>query len=178
MAKKVNKYQYETSPRKLEPDYLPAKKPKVPKKSAKTKPEVKKKENKKDKSKLQALTSRRQQVEMVVYIIIGFVILFAISYRNSQIDESFAKVQSLKSDLSEIEKQNAQLEISIENVLNLNDIEQQAKELLGMQKLTSKQTIYVSLPKTDYIETVSEEVKLSENVSIFERIKQTIVDIF
>ena len=48
--------------------------------------------------------------------------------------------------------------VSIENGLNLNNIEKLAKEKLGMQKLTNKQTVYINLPKKDYVESASEEV--------------------
>ena len=178
MPRNFSKYQYDTNPRKAVPDYTPPKKPKIPKKSTTIKSEIKKKEDRKSTPKFRPQTSRKQQVILVTYIIIGFIILFAISYRNSQIDENFAKVQSLKGELSEIEKQNAQLEISIENALNLNEIEQQAKELLGMQKLSNRQTVYVNLPKIDYIETVSETVVIEESVPVFQRIINGISNIF
>ena len=46
--------------------------------------------------------------------------------------------------------------------------------MLGMQKLTSKQTIYVSLPKRDYVEPATEEVIIEEKneyESILKKIK-------
>ena len=96
--------------------------------------------------------------------------LLTISYRNSVINESFTKVQSLKTELAALQKENEQLEVSIENSLNLNNIEQAAKEKLGMQKLGSKQTHYITLPKKDYVEVASEEVILDEEVSWFDKI--------
>ena len=156
MATSKNRYQYETSPRKIEPNYVPKKKV-APKKNT----------NKKKKA------GKQKQVEksVIKYLIVGFAIFFAIAYRNSKIDENFAKVQDLKSELSEIQKQNVQLEISIENSLNLNNLEQQAKELLGMQKLSNRQTVYVNYPKEDYIEIESEKVIIEEDTSIFQKIK-------
>ena len=101
--------------------------------------------------------------------------LYAICYRNSQINETFSDVQDAKAQLSELEKQNEQLNVSIQNSINLNQIEQSAKVLLGMQKLTSKQTIYVNLPKRDYVEPATEEIIMEEEQydfsSIFEKIK-------
>ena len=139
-------YQYETSPRKLEPDYRPQKR----KKQVKVKqPEKNKKIDKKEK---------RKRIRQTLTVLALFVVLVAISYRNSAINESFSKVQSLKSELSEIKKENEQLEVSIENSLNLNNIEQIAKEKLGMQKLTNRQTVYVELPKKDYVKSAVEEV--------------------
>ena len=79
-------------------------------------------------------------------------------------------VQNLKKELSSLEKENEQLKVNIENSVNLNNIEQAAKEKLGMQKLTNKQAVYVSLPKKDYIETSTEEVKIEEDQNWFEKI--------
>ena len=79
-------------------------------------------------------------------------------------------MQDLKKELSSLEKENEQLKVNIENSLNLNTIEKLAKERLGMQKLTNKQTIYVNLPKKDYVESASEEVVIEEQKNWFEKI--------
>ena len=157
MPRNYNRYQYETSPRKLEPEYTPIKNPyKTKKTTART---VKKTSNNRAKQ------LKKQQNKAIKYLLVGFAIIFGICYRNSQIDENFAAMQDLKEEFAEVEKQNAQLEISIENGLNLNNLEQEAKEKLGMQKLNSNQTIYITLPKTDYIEPASEEVIIEEQQS-------------
>ena len=44
-----------------------------------------------------------------------------------------------------------------------------AKEKLGMQKLTNKQTVYVSLPKKDYVESASEKVVIEKDKNWFEK---------
>lgn len=150
-------YQYETSPRKLEPEY-------APKRNKKNKTTVKTK-TKQSKTALKKEKNRKIKQTLMVFAL--FVILVAISYRNSIINESFSKVQSLKTQLAEIQKENEQLEVSIENSLNLNNIEQVAKEKLGMQKLTNKQTVYVELPKKDYVKSANEEVIIKEDKDWF-----------
>ena len=95
--------------------------------------------------------------------------LLTISYRNSQINEKFTEVQTLKKELSSLEKENEQLEVTIQNSLNLNNIEKQAKEKLGMQKLTNKQTVYVTLPKRDYVEPATEEVVKQDEKNWFQQ---------
>ena len=57
----------------------------------------------------------------------------------------------------------SKLGINIENNLNIKNIEKEAKEKLGMEKLTNKQTVYVTLPKKDYVESATEKVVLKEN---------------
>lgn len=149
------RYQYETSPRKLQPEIKKKKQNKknrlkvvedLPRQEVKISPEQKKRQKK------------------VTLVVIGiFLLLLTISYRNSQINEKFNDVQNLKKELALLQKENEQLNVSIQNGLNLNTVEKIAKEKLGMQKLTSKQTIYVTLPKKDYTESASEKVIIEDD---------------
>lgn len=155
------RYQYETSPRKLEPRY------KNPPKSTKKKLKVIKNDPKKKAAiSKNEKANRRSQICSVLVI---FALLVAISYRNSLITEEFKIIQNLKSDLTNIEKENKQLEISLEGSLNLNKIEKIASEQLGMQKQTVEQTIYTELPKQDYVEAVVQE-EPEKQLSWFEKI--------
>lgn len=150
-----NKYQYETSPRKLEPDYRTYREKKTPE-VIRSRPKKSPKQLKQEKSK---------KVRQTLAVLALFAVLLTISYRNSLINEKFTEVQALKTELAALEKENEQLEVNIENSLNLNNIEQAAKEQLGMQKLTSKQTNYITLSKKDYVEVASEEVVIEEESS-------------
>lgn len=152
-----SRYQYETSPRKLEPTKVPQKKPYPPKKTS----------TKSDKQKQEEISKARnadakKKAKMVFYLVLGFSVLFAIGYRNTQINEAFTEKQNLEKQISQVKKENEQLEVNIQNSLNLTQIEALAKEKLGMQKLTSKQTVYIDLPKKDYIEPASEEIVMTE----------------
>ena len=157
-----SRYEYSTSTRKLQPEYNPKKRNKnnnlivvkdLPRQEVKmTKEQIK----------------RRKNIALIVVAI--FVVLLTVSYRNSQINEKFSQVQKLKKELSSIQKENEQLKVNIENSLNLNNVEKIAKEKLGMQKLTNRQTLYVSLPKRDYVEAATEEVKKEEDKNWFQKI--------
>lgn len=162
-----SRYQYETSPRKLQPEYEPAKK-RYPKKSTAKKAKVVSKKQVKPKAKTKGKI--KSQVKIMGCVLIGFSLLFAISYRNSLINESFSKVKTLKSDLAAVQKENQQLEVSIENNLNLKSVEQSAKEMLGMQKLDNKQAIYINLPKQDYVEPATEEIVKEDNTNWLQKI--------
>lgn len=159
-------YQYETSPRKIQPEYEPIKEPIRKKKSTYTEKEPKTSEANKTKTNSKA----KLKIRVVLYIAIGFVILFSISYRNSLITESFNKKEELKANLAALEKENEQLRVNIENSLNLNNIEQSAKTMLGMQKLDNSQKKYVVLPKEDYMESATEEVVIEEELSWWDQI--------
>lgn len=169
MAAYYNKYQYETSPRKLQPEYRPNQK-KYPKKSTTRKTRDVSKQKVKQQVKPQIKRRVNSKIKVVLYVMIGFFILFAISYRNSVINEKFSEIKSLKSDLANIEKENEQLKVNVENNLNLKAVEQSAKEMLGMQKLENAQTVYINLPKEDYVEPAAEEIVKEDNSSWFEKI--------
>ena len=173
MPRNFNKYQYETSPRKIEPEYAPKKNTYKGKKSTAKKPQEKiKKQTKKNQQE-----EKRKKSKMLTYLILGFIILFAVCYQNAKIDESFEKAQDLKKELAKIEKENSQLELAIESNLNLSHIEQQAKELLGMQKLSSKQIVYVNFEKDDHVEAAAERVNI-ENESVFTKAINALKNLF
>ena len=154
---RYNRYQYETSPRKLEPEYSPITK-KYPKKSV-----TPRNRNKTKNISKASIIRRKDQFKLIATVLIVFSAVLTMSYRNSQIDESFSKTEELKEKYMAIEKENDQMKVDIENSLNYNNVEQQAKELLGMQKLSNKQTVYVNLPKKDYIQPATETVVIEKN---------------
>lgn len=155
-------YEYSTSPRKLQPNYNPNKQNKranlkvvedIPKQGVKISKQQKEK-----------------QIKSTLLVVLIFAVLLTISYRNSQINEKFSKIQSQKKELAALQKENEQLEITIQNSQTINNVEKLAKEKLGMQKLTNKQTVYINLPKEDYVESAAEEVIIKDEKNWFEKI--------
>lgn len=153
-----NRYQYETSPKKVQPNYNEKQKKKL---EVRETPEQYIKEAKKE--------EKKRIVKQILYVLAIFAILLTISYRNSLINEKFSQIQDLKKDLATLQKENEQTKVGIENSLNLNNVEQAAKEKLGMQKLTNKQAVYINLPKKDYIESAKENIIIEEQ-NWFEKI--------
>lgn len=156
-----SRYEYGTSPRKLEPDIQ--RRVKTQKKKIKVVEDLPRQDIRISKE------QKDRQRKLTIVVISVFILLLTISYRNSQINEKFNEVQTLKKELSSLQKENEQLKVSIENSLNLNTIEKLAKEKLGMQKITNKQTVYVTLPKKDYVESAAEEVVSEEEKNWFEQ---------
>ena len=143
MAK--NSYEFGTSPRKVKPNY------KQKEKKQKDFQRIKKINQEQIKQAIKL--EKKKNNKNVAFIIAIFCILLFISYRSSQINERFNEMQSKKANLAAIEKTNGQLEVSIESSLNLDNIEQPAKENLGMQKLDNNQKVFVDLEKKDFIES-------------------------
>ena len=172
-------YQFETSPRKLQPEYEPEQEQKRVKKQH-TK-------NRQRKEKVHTSTKKRQKASreeikrkatFVAYILFGFSILFTISYRNSIINEKFNEKENNKSQLAEIQKINEQLEVSVEHELNLTSIEEIAKDKLGMSKLSNNQKVYVDLPKKEYVESKVEGMNTQNNKNVYERVVNFVINIF
>ena len=163
---RYSRYQYETSPRKLEPEYEPIKDPYKKKKSSTLG---------KKQEKVQTKRHLKSQVKIIASVFLIFASLLVISYRNSLINESFNENESLKSNLAAIQKENEQLRVNLENSMNLSNIAKMAEEKLGMQKLDNSQKVYVSLDKKDYVESASEEVIMEEEKSWLEQFLDTLL---
>lgn len=158
----TNKYQYETSPRKLQPEY---KQPKT---------NIKKKKN------VKQLKSGKNKVSTYNYkylflVIIGFALFFTISYRNALIDQKFSEIKKLKSELEQIDKENQQIKINLENKEVLNTIEKKAYEL-GLKKASETEMIYIDLDVQDYVESSQNEIVV-ETDNIFDKIINKIKEI-
>ena len=151
---------------------MPAKK--VPVKKVETTQKIKPKVDNKKQAKIEI----KSKVHLFIKCIFMFAILFLIIFRNSQINEAFSTIQDLKAQMTEIQKENDQLEVSIQNSININNIEQAAKEKLGMQKRSNKQTVYINLSKKDYVEPKSEKVILEDETNWWTNIVEKIQNIF
>lgn len=214
MADRFYGYQYDTNPRKINPQYIPyknrypqqqepvyntrnsrykAENRDISEKQEKEVPEfgIKQVVNKTKKAGRNVQTAKKIclndvvrknnqeekksknnvkiRLKIVLFLIAGFSVLFAISYQNSLISESFNKKEQYKKEMEALIKTNQQLEVNIENSLNLNAIEHAAKEKIGMQKLSNSQKIYVSLDKQDYVAPASEQIIINEDKSLFQK---------
>ena len=161
-----NPYQFGTSPRKIEP--------KTTKRENKAKVKIVK-EVPRQQVKI-SKEQKRKQMKITVTVIGLFLLLVTISCRNSQIDKKFNQIQNQKKELAALQKENEQLKVNIENSVNMSNIEKVAKEELGMVKLTNKQTVYISLPKKDYVESASEKVVIQEEKSWIQQLIDKILN--
>ena len=174
-------YQYGTSPRKVEPEVRTPKK--APKKVANSKNTKNKKTTKattskkqKDKAKSKELRTVKTNITILMMVFLGSILL--IMYRNVKIRESYAGVQELNKQIASLEKENSQISVQIQNSLNLNNIEEMASASLGMQKLSNKQTVYISLDTKGYTEISQKSLTKEKKTNFFKMIIDKIVDFF
>lgn len=168
MGSRLYSYQYDTSARKLNTERN------APKKKTPSKPKTK---SKLSKDKIKAKETKVAKVNFTVILMLTLGCVLFIMYRSVKINESFAETQSLTQTISDLEKENSQISVNIQNALNLSNIENTATTELGMQKLTNKQTVYVSLDTKDYVEMNSEN-KVQEEENFFVKLWNKFCDLF
>ncbi len=100
-----------------------------------------------------ATKEKSAPLKNVAIAFFAFSILFLICYRSSLINESFSKVNGMKSKLDNINTTNAQIESEIQTQTDLSNIESYAKYQLGMQKPKDSQIQKVVVGKEDKIST-------------------------
>lgn len=167
-------YQYETSPRKYEPDYdIPRKRTQQTRKKSnltqkttgqkqtiKTNYQIKKEKQKAEKLK---------HVKQIFAVLVVFGMLLAVSYREISIMEMFNNKKEMENQLALIQKENGQVEKDIkaqESKLDWNMIKQKATEELGMQEANK---IAIELDKSDNVEKEVTLIK-ADNTSFIEKL--------
>ncbi len=151
-------YQYETSPRKYEPEYTTRKTTK------KQTPKVSKKEIEKrlEKERAKKAEERKKKAKQIIAVGVVFAMLLTVSYREIQIMEMFDQKKEQEEKLALIQKENGQVEKNIkeeESKLEWNTIKQRATEELGMEV---KKGIPINLEKSDNVETENTYIKEDE----------------
>ena len=148
-------YQYETSPRKYEPEYTTRK---ITKKQA---PKVSKKEIEKrlEKERAKKAEERKKKAKQIFAVAFVFVMLLSLSYREIQIMEMFDQKKEQEDKLALIQKENGQIKKEEESKLEWNTIKQRATEELGMEVKTG---IPINLERTDNVETENKYIKEDE----------------
>lgn len=169
-----NLYQYETSPRKYEPEYTPKKT---------TRKNVEKRQiskNRTTKTKYQTaknkkVQEKKKQAKQIIIVAVIFGMLLAVSYREISIMEMFNQKKKMENNLAVIEKENGQVEKSIrevESTLDWNKIKQVATDELGMK---TKSGLPLELEKSDNVETENKLIKEEKTNWLEEIIKKIII---
>ena len=169
-----NLYQYETSPRKYEPEYTP----KRTNRENVEKRQISK--NKKTKTRYQTVKNKKtqekkKQAKQIIIVAIIFGMFLAVSYREISIMEMFNQKKKMENNLAVIEKENGQVEKSIrevESTLDWNKIRQVATEELGMK---TKSVLPIELEKSDNVETENKLIKEEKTNWLEEIIKKIFI---
>ncbi len=166
MANKGYGYQYETSPRKLEPDYRRQKvkkKQSVPQKSS----QGSKKQSKKMKNKSKKRFKLSFEVKFFVNSMLFFAIIFAIIACQALVKQRYKEKESLKQEYNKLLASS-----------NLNtDLNEDVRMLASEYGMQAKSATLIDLGTSDYIETSEDSSELEES-GFFSRIVNWIKNIF
>ena len=122
---------------------------------------VRHKKNKNNKQKNQS-----KNMQTVVLVVVLFALLFTTIYRKVVIYGQHNELDSQKKALETLTMENDQLEVSIDSMVDDSKVEEYAKEKLGLQKLETRQIIYLEPDDGDKMKKVSKK-KPSMVASVF-----------
>ncbi len=91
---------------------------------------------------------------------------------NSTLNELTAENGKLKNELSDAESENTRITLEIEQGTNLTDVENYAKNNLGMSKLDRSQTQYITLDENDKVVVMDDKDKnglIDKIMSLFDK---------
>ena len=93
-----------------------------------------------------------RRIKALLAIILVFGLSLFILFRYTQINEYNHNLVKIKKELSQLHKVNSQLRVELDTKIDLNKIEQEAVQKLGMQYPDKNQTIYMEVQKKDFTE--------------------------
>lgn len=168
MANRGYGYQYETSPRKLEPEYkrnnVKKKKP-IQKKTAQKKPVQGNKKKVQNKSKKKFKMSF--EVKIFVNSMFLFVVVFAIIACQALVNQRYKEKESLKQQYNEL----------LANRTVGSDLTDEVRVLASEYGMQTKSATLIDLETADYIESSKDEIEL-ESESSFDKFVNWVKKIF
>lgn len=167
MANRGYGYQYETSPRKLEPEYQRPKSNKKKQVSKKSTQANKKQTKKNGKSKAKKKFKLSFEAKFFINSMAFFSIIFAIIACQALVEQRYKEKEELKREYSEL--------LASSNMgMDLNDDVRVLASEYGMQ---TKSATLIDLGTSDYIEASEDEVE-TEDDGFFNKILNWIKEIF
>lgn len=163
MANRNYGYQYETSPRKLEPDYRRAKPNQKNPVQRKTSP--KKNTNKKAKNKRKFKLSF--EFKFFINSMLVFAVVFAIIACQTLVEQKYKERETLKKEYSEL--------LASKNLTG--DSEEDIRILASQYGMQTKSATLIDLGTSDYIESSGNKVKI-EDEGFFNKIIDFVKNIF
>lgn len=153
MAYKGYGYQYETSPRKIEPEY---KKNPVKKKKPINKKKVKNKKMQKDNNKTKNQQKKKFQLsfeaKFFINSMIVFCLVFAMIALQAFVNQKYKEKQNLKNQYDEM--------VATMNLKSAGN--EDIHDVAASYGMETKSVTLISLDKSDYIESSNNEIKIEE----------------
>ena len=153
MANKGYGYQYETSPRKIQPEYQ---KNTVKKKKTTNKKKINNKKNPKNSKKLQKQQKKKFQISFEVKFFINSMIVFSLVFAmialQAFVNQKYKEKQNLKNQYDEL--------VSSMNLKSAGN--EDIHDIAASYGMETKSVTLISLEKSDYIESSNNEIKVED----------------
>lgn len=167
MANRGYGYQYETSPRKLEPDYERTKVKKKKPVQKKTNPQKKKQNNKNVKAKQKKKFEMSLETKFFLNSMMFFAVIFAMIACQALVEQRYKEKETLKKEYNEL--------LTKSNLSNA--ISDDTRILASEYGMQTKSATLINLETTDYIESSADRVEMEEE-GFFDRIVNWMKDMF
>lgn len=90
-------------------------------------------------------------------VLLCFGIAFFVILRYAAIAEESSQIEAYRKQLSQLKRNNEQMQVELERTVNLERVEEIATNRLGMRRPEKYQTVYITIEKNDYAEVVYEQ---------------------
>lgn len=112
-----------------------------------------------------------------IYVPLVIIFAFAVSVvmSNARVIEQKATIAQLKDELKQVQEDNNNIETELTKNINMEEVEKQASQRLGMQKPASYQIVYIDVPKQSYtskFENNSDKIKTGKLEELKESLKK------
>lgn len=96
-----------------------------------------------------AKAKKAETIRTVACVAIVFVLAFSVISRYMRINELEKQLLTIETDVGNIKNANDQKEVMLESTMSLEEIENEARVRLGMNKPANNQIVYVSIQNQD-----------------------------
>ncbi len=116
--------------------------------------------------KVKVRVKKRKKVSVGSAILLGVAVLmaFCLLFRNSQLLERKDTVKNMQGELSSVHAQIVAKQFEIERNVDLNKVEEEAIQRLGMQRPVKAQMIYLDMENCDYAECSKQKETGHKNI--------------
>lgn len=114
----------------------------------------------------------RQAAKILAISIFLLSMLAALLYSRLRVDELTREVNSVSAKLTEAQGENVQLSMQLDSMISLENVEEYAKNTLGMTKVEGYQMEYIDLSGSDQVVVSGDKTLSSDNeTSLIEKLK-------
>jgi len=117
--------------------------------------------------KAQNVARRRANTAGIVRILFVMCCAFIVLFRGVMLTDKCATVEKKQAELENLVAANEKLQFEIDRSLDLDKVENIARNELGMHPAEKYQTIYINLEQVDYVEQVASSFSPFRHISDF-----------